>query len=381
MDLGKEYPNRMKRNTYPGTKKRGNLWSFYLYVDGKKVWHSGYQTQREAGEARIAAVSERNRGTYVRHDQVCVSDYISDVWLPSLNSQKPTTIHQYRQKAKYSVEFLGTKRMQDVRPVDIERMQTALLKQGLSPRTVSMATSVLNMAFKHAKDIGQVVASNPCERVRKPRKPSGSSVPRAMNPSQVASILSASEGTIWAGFVRLAFYTGARRGELIALRWGDIDFERATMVIGSNLVQVGGKVVEQSPKGGRARVVTLDEGTVSVLKVQRRRQVAQRLELGPYWKGDGEEWVTIRDDGSSVTPNAAGTAWVRLSRKAGVSGFRLHDSRHTHATHLLAAGVPLHVVAARLGHHDPMVTASTYAHVLDLQAVDASEAFVRAMQA
>lgn len=180
--------------------------------------------------------------------------------------------------------------------------------------------------------------------------------------------------------MRLSLYIGARRGEIIALRWRDIDWDAQTIRIASNIVQVQGELVEQTPKGGSSRVVKVDGETLAVLRAHRKMQNEQRLEQGPLWQGD-DDWITTRPDGSRCTPNAATDAWARVCAKAGISGYRLHDARHTHATHLLAAQVPLHVVAARLGHKDAMVTATVYAHVLDEQAVDASDTFVRAMQA
>ena len=370
-----------KRNTYPGTAKKRGRWYFYLNVEGKKRWHGSWVTQKEAADARAEALSARNKGSYVKHEKVTVQAYLEDEWLPTIPARvKPTTAKQYRDKAKYVIEILGTKRLHDVRPVDVEKMKAGLLARGLSPRTVTMAMQVFDAACKHARDVGQVIVVNPCDKVSKPRKAARDAKVQALSPAQVQAVLRASEGTQWQGFLRLAFYTGARRGELMGLRWSDVDFDAKAVTFRANIVHTDDGLTEQSPKSGRSRTVTVDDDTLAVLRLQRREQVAKRLELGQYWQGT-DEWVTIRPDGSDATPNAATVAWARFCRNAGVSGFRLHDTRHTHATHLLANGVPLHVVAARLGHRDPMVTASIYAHVLDRQAVDASAAFVDAMHA
>ena len=369
---------KIKKNSYPGTIKRGNTWSFYFNVDERKIWHSGFSSQKEAAEARSEALTARNRGTYVKSQNISIESYIETYWLPTLSSRvKPTTEKQYRQKTKYVIEIMGGRKIQDLRPVDVEQMKSKLLLRDSSPRTVAMAMQVLNMICQHARDVGQLIRTNPCEKVHKPRQIQGKEV-RAMTPEQVRSILTSSKEGQWAGFVRLAFYTGARRGELLGLRWTDINFKASTVTFKSNIVDTDDGMTEQSTKSGRGRTLTVDAQTLTVLRTQRTDQLAKRLELGEYWQGT-DDWVTVRPDGSRVTPNAATVAWKRICNKADVQGFRLHDARHTHATYLLASGVPLHVAAARLGHGDPMITAKTYAHVLDMQAIEASAVFTKAM--
>jgi integrase len=230
--------------------------------------------------------------------------------------------------------------------------------------------------MKHARDVGELIQSNPCDRVRKPKKLTPAQ--KVMSAEQVKSIDAISRGSQWSAFTRLAFYTGARRGELLALSWEDIDLDAATVTIHRNAVEIKGQRVEQTTKSGKPRIVTIDPDTVQILRSHRKEQNEQRLELGQYWQGRG--LVTCKEDGSDPLPKSATQAWARLAKKAGVSGFTLHDCRHAHATHLLAVGVPLHVVAARLGHTDAMVTATVYSHVLNSQAVDASVQFVIAMQ-
>ena len=370
---------RSRTSAYPGTSKKGNRWYYYLRVEGRKVWEGSFTTQREAGEARTAALARRDQGVYAPKSPVTVAQYF-DEWLPTLEAHlKPTTVHQYRQKSQYSIDALGDKPLQKVRAIDVEKMQQGLLKRGLSPRSVAMATQTLGAMFKHARDIGEVVQTNPVEKVRKPRQ-TKPKTKGALSGEQVARILVASTGTQWEAYIRLAIFTGARRGELTALRWRDIDWKSGTLRIASNIVATTDGLIEQSPKGGNSRVVTLDPETLMVLKTHRAKQNEQRLELGPYWLGD-QDWITASPEGVGFTPNAATRAWNAACKRAGVKGFRLHDARHTHATHLLASGVPLHVVAARLGHKDAMVTATIYAHVLDEQAVDAADAFAKAMQA
>jgi integrase len=256
----------------------------------------------------------------------------------------------------------------------VEQMQQSLLKEGLSPRSVQYVTVVLSMVLKHAWHVGGIIQANPCERVPKPRISRREK--KTLSPSQMKSILDETQGTSWEAFYRLAFFTGARRGELLALRWSDVDMEKGVLTIRSNIVEVDGRRVETSTKSGNPRKVTLDAATVAVLRNCRKAQISRQLELGEAWEGR-EEFITTKPDGSNVKPSSATQHWNRMCRRLGILEVRLHDSRHTHATLLLAAGEPLHVVADRLGHRDAMVTSTVYAHVLADQADRAADTFSR----
>ena len=177
---------------------------------------------------------------------------------------------------------------------------------------------------------------------------------------------------------RLAAYTGARRGELLALRWSDVDADAREVTISGSAAVVEGQRVEGTTKGGRSRVVGIDEETARALREHRRRQAAERLAAGALWTGDGAR-VFVTETGEPLYPDTVTALTTKLAARAGVPHCRLHDLRHLHATTLLLAGVPVHVVAARLGHADPAVTLRTYAHVVREQAASVADVFAAAV--
>jgi integrase len=366
----------VKRNTYPGTVKRGKTWSYAIRVDGKQMWKGGYRTQRDAFKAKTDALAKRNQGLLSQPERANLDSYMREIWLPSLRIKglKDTTINSYQDKVNTLSRILGAKRVQSIKPTHVEAMQKDLLSAGLSPRSVQYATAVLSMVLKHAWHVSGIIHSNPCDRVTKPRVIKTEK--QTLTTEQIRALLDETRGTEWEAFYRLAFFTGARRGELLALRWVDIDWEKRTVTIRSNIVQVGSERRETSTKSGDARVVTLDEGTLLVLRACRKEQMQRRLRLGEHWAGEGD-FITTKPDGSNLKPASATQHWGRTRKKLGIPDVRLHDSRHTHATLLLAAGEPLHVVADRLGHKDAMVTSTVYAHVLAEQADQAAETFAR----
>ncbi len=368
--------SKRNRNPYPGTIKRGQTWSYAIRVDGKQLWKGGFRTQREAFAAKTSALSQRNSGLLSQPERTTLDFYMREIWLPSLTIRglKATTIKSYEDKVRTLTQTLGSKKVQVIKPTHIEAMQKDLLNAGLSPRSVQYATAVLSMVLKHAWHVSGIIHSNPCDRVTKPRVVKTDK--QTLTTEQMRALLDEARGTEWEAFYRLAFFTGARRGELLALRWGDIDWDKRTVTIRSNIVQVGSERRETSTKSGNPRVVTLDDGTLLVLRACRKEQMQRRLQLGEHWAGD-EDFITTKPDGSNLKPGSATQHWGRTRKKLGIPNVRLHDSRHTHATLLLAAGEPLHVVADRLGHKDAMVTSTVYAHVLAEQADQAADTFAR----
>src|SRR3546814_3859467 len=145
----------------------------------------------------------------------------------------------------------------------------------------------------------------------------------------------------------LALATGLRRGELVALRWADVDMERSSLAVRRSTATVGYGTVEGTPKSGRARTIDLDEDTVKSLRSHRRAQLEERMAWGEAWTDSG--LVFTREDGTPLHPQTALWHLRRLSRAAGVPEVRLHDLRHTHATLGPAAGVPAKVMPERLG--------------------------------
>lgn len=261
-----------------------------------------------------------------------------------------------------------------------------------SPRTVAYVHAVLRKAFGDAVLVDQ--AARPTRsNVRSglgcvPPNPARSGRPRC------SGFLRGAETHRLFAFFHLAAYTGARRGELLNLRWRDVDLDGASAHIRGSAAFIAGERIEGTTKSGRSRTVSIDPGTVDVLKAHRKRQLADKLRGGQSWKcagKDAEGFVVATGWGEPIHPDTASslaTALIKLPNapKDGAPPAeplphkRLHDLRHIHATILLLAGVPVHVVAARLGHADPSITLRVYAHVVNQQLVEAAEIFARRVE-
>lgn len=176
----------------------------------------------------------------------------------------------------------------------------------------------------------------------------------------------------WAPLWTLAAATGMRRGELMALRWADVDLDAGVVHVERSVTQVGQERVYVSPKNHERRDVSIDPRTVATLRTWRKQQLSERLEWGSAYQGS-EDLLWTRQDGRPATPDCVTKTFATLTAALEVPRLKLHELRHSHATVLLRDGVPVHVVAKRLGHRDPSVTLNVYADAIpddDGRAVD-----------
>ncbi|MFC7384096.1 tyrosine-type recombinase/integrase [Sphaerisporangium rhizosphaerae] len=176
--------------------------------------------------------------------------------------------------------------------------------------------------------------------------------------------------------------------KLVNLRWSNVDFGGKTITIAGSAGVVDGERIEGTTKSGRIRVVSIDDETVAVLREHQARQEADKAAAGEEWSGPKDLHVFTTGFGRPIYPDTV-TQLIRDLVKAHNAAqpsaerlpfARLHDLRHVHATTLLLAGVPVHVVAARLGHADPAITLRVYAHVIRSAEASAADVFVQALK-
>ena len=381
-----------------GVMKRGTTWSYVIRVKdpetgiSKPRWVGGFATEHDAKAARDDARVNARKGQYIDRNSITVAAYL-DQWLEAHAVEvKPKTLQDYRHLIGRHVRpHIGDLRLQAITPARLTKLYRELATSGgrdgtgLSPRTVEYVHAVLRKAFHDAFVVDQILPSNPVERAKRPRK-ARSEPGRVWTPEQLRAFLdTASQHRLFA-FYRLAAYTGARRGELLNLRWHDIDLDHGEVSITGSAAVIAGQRIEGTTKSGRSRTVSIDPGTVQVLRDHRKRQAEERLKVGPEWCGT-DDYVFSTAWGKPIHPDTVSSLMTALinshndQQDEPLPHARLHDLRHVHATTLLLAGVPVHVVAARLGHADPSITLRVYAHVISNQLTEAADIFARAVAA
>lgn len=372
-----------------GVMQRGKKWAYVLRVPDpitgktKPLWVSGFDNANAAKLARDKARVALSSNTHVSPTKVTVGEYLES-WIEiHANQVKPTTLARYKIIINnYLIPEIGFMKLQELRPIHVQSLYAALLTRSsrsglpLSPRTVQVIGAVLKTALKNAVEVQGLIAFNPVSRVSTPK--GKGTIPTPLSIDELNTFLDTAKSHRLGFYFRLAAFTGARRGELLALRWADFDGRAIT--ISKTRSSAGKEVVElNTTKGGTngQRRVELDPDTVELFNAHANRQLAERLALGNLWQETG--YVFIQESGLPLFPNTVSSVFKKLLNKSGVRSTRLHDLRHLHATELLRLGEPLHVVAHRLGHRDAMVTATIYAHVSDQQAETASTRFANAV--
>jgi integrase len=375
-----------------GVTKRGTTWSYVVRVTdpetgrSKPKWVGGFPTEVAAKAARDEARVAARRGEYVDRSALTLAEFLREWQVSHSVAVKPKTMHGYRELAeRYVIPRIGGMRLQAVRPATLSRMYRDLLEGGghngraLCPRTVEMVHQMLSKAFRDAVRVEQLIPSSPVERATRPRVRSAE--PKTVwSPAELRAFLSVAARHRLGAFYRLAAYTGARTGELLHLRWSDVDLDAAEVTVTGSTDVIDGERHEGTTKGGRSRVVSLDAGTVEIMREHRRAQVAEQLAAGEWWQGDGD-LVFRADTGAALYPSTVSSLMRNLIATTALPHARLHDLRHVHATTLLLAGVPVHIVAARLGHADPSITLKVYAHVLREQTAGVADVFAQAIEA
>lgn len=336
----------------------GDRWRRFFSVKG---------TKKDAERALTEATHQRDTGIDLRPGQMTVSEYL-DRWLRDYakNNVAASTYEGYAAVVRLHLKpGLGAVKLAELRPAHIQAAYGLSLERDLSASSVRQHHRVLSQALKHAVR-WQLIARNPCDGVTSPR-PTRREM-RVIDEAGVRRLLEAAEGTGHEALINLAISTGARQGELLALRWSDVDFEGGSMQIVRTARYFVGKGVEFSePKTHRSRrPVALSEATLRVLRTHRTRQNERRLLVGPAWT-----------DFDLVFPSKIGTPMyarnlVRFFRatvdEAGIGPLRFHDLRHTAATLMLKKKVNPKVVSERLGHATVGFTLDAYSHVLpDMQ--------------
>ncbi|MBM7624744.1 tyrosine-type recombinase/integrase [Sporohalobacter salinus] len=359
-------------------RKRGDSWQVTVEagrdpITGKRkrIYETVDGTKKEA-EARMHELAhEVESGQYIEPSNLTVKEYLLQ-WLEDYceNTLAPSTFESYEMIIKsHLIPALGAIKLEDLEPMHIKKYQNHKLKSGrkdgkpggLSKRTVQYHHRVLSKALKHAVK-WRVIDNNPAEVIQAP-SPDTPEI-QAMTQEQIDNLLANANG--WAyNMIYIAIFTGMRRGEILALRWKDVDLEEQLIRVRQSVTEIsGGKLVFRKPKTkSSTRPINIDDDLVKLLKKARKEQKENKLRLGKKYNNE-YNLVICQTNGNPTKPRRATKRFNQAAKRANLEEFRLHDLRHTHATLMLKAGVHPKVVQERLGHSTITQTLDTYSHVV-----------------
>ncbi|MBA7572721.1 Tyrosine recombinase XerC [subsurface metagenome] len=310
------------------------------------------------------------QGAYIKPSQLTVAQFLEE-WLRDYarSNTAPRTCERYEGIVReHLIPALGSIPLVALQPQHIQKYYAQALesgrrdgKGGLSPLTVHKHHRILFESLRYGMRQG-ILIRNPAEAVTPPHGQSKEFTMLGAN--QLQLILDAARGTPYYALLFTKAYTGLRRGELLGLRWGDVDLDKSTLSVVQTLQQLrSGEYVFRKPKSKRGRrQIALSPSLAIMLWEHRVKQEHARQLLGkPLMPTD---LVFSHPDGRPFRPNTVTRAFQEITRPLGLKGVRLHDLRHAHATILLQQGIHPKIVQERLGHSSVATTLDIYSHVL-----------------
>ena len=348
-------------------------WVAYLRVNGKKKYFYD-DTQTGVTKKLRLAQRELEQGILATGPNQTVKQYL-EYWLEVRQStvKASTFISNRSHLGNRVIPILGHIKLQKITGDHIQSLYTHLLKDGLLPNTVRLIHTMLFTAFKDAIKWKRM-SRNPCKDATPPRQETHEIA--FITPEQARQLVEAARETPLECLITLAITTGMRRGELLALRWSDLDWDKKTVIVRHTVsyIRVGDKhdFFETDPKTASSnRTITLPEFVINALKVHRSRQLQQRLQAGVQWSEQNIVFSTKR--GKFYNISTLQEQFSKLLVKAGLPHMRFHDLRHSAATILMSMGVNIKVVQELLGHSNIGITLGLYSHVLPTMHKEAME--------
>ena len=370
----------------PNGSYRGGTWTAYWEEeragDGRRRQGSrgGFSTKRAALDYLAEVLTSKRVGAYVPPARTTFGRYLLEAWLPAQEQRlRASSFDDYRRRIEnHVVPALGGLGLQEIDAVRLDRLYSDLLAHGgprgrpLAPKSVRNVHVIISKALADATR-KRLVTRNVALDADPPRVPGPSEREMATwTPDELRLFLAATAPHRLAAAYVLAASTGMRRGEVLGLRWADVDLEAGTAAVRQTIVNVAYKVHVSEPKTARGRrTISLDPSTVAVLLAHREKQLNERSER----PGDfsDRDLVFARLDGRPIHPDYFSQTFDRTVKRLKLRRVRLHDLRHTYATLALRAGVDAKTVSARLGHSTVAFTLDVYTKAvpqLDREAAD-----------
>ena len=346
----------------------------YRDDDERSIRKSFYGPDEAAVLRKMKDAAKRIEADLTPTDSTMLAAAWLTMWtetiLPSSN-RKDTTKELYRTLTRTHLvgSSLAGMRLGKIRPSHVETLVRELAAKGLSQSSVRSVYTVLRSALDGAVRDG-LLGLNPAARVDRPSVTRHEA--RHLSGSEVRAIVEAAASSRYQPARALIASTGMRRGEALALGWEHIDFTKRLVKVRGTLSRVNGSLIITEPKTANSRRdIVLTDGMVKMLTRHGTVQKAERLRAGNQWIQTG--LVFTSELGTAVDPRNLLRVFCQAAKSAGIENVGLHTLRHSAATAMLDAGVPLHVVSRILGHSSVAITGDVYGHLVDSTQADAMD--------
>lgn len=360
------------------TTKSGEI-RYQITVEGERdpltgkrnrVYKNVKGSKREARSVMHQMIVDMQQGAITKKSNKSVEDWMQE-WIANyLPNIEETTRVGYKTKIRcYIVPAIGDILITSLKTEHIQKMINDMLDRGLSPKNIRDTFNNVNAAMKKAVKI-RLIPYNPCEAVELPKLKKYRA--EVYSTEMIHNLLDCARETDMYMPILLLVTAGLRRGELLALRWKDIDFKNNILKVRKNMVNGENGCIIKAPKSEAGiRDIHLGEEVMSELRNARLEYMNEAFTYGGGFQNLG--FIIHQKDGSPIHPDSMTRKWARFLKTNDLPKIRLHDLRHSNATALMQAGVNPRVVQQRLGHSDVNITLNTYTHVLPEMDMDAAE--------
>lgn len=354
--------SRKKRGQNQGSVsiRKDGTYQAQISVDGKRK-SKYFKTKKEAQVWLTDTLYQIQNGMFNSGPQITVSECLEQWLVASKDSIRPKTHIQYCQIVEQHINpFLGKVKLSDLRPEMIQALYNQKTNSGTGSRTVRLTHSVLHVALNQALKLG-LIYRNPSDAVKRPKLIKAEM--KVLDENQARSLLIAAKGNRLEALYKLELTTGLREGEILGLKWSDLNWESHQLNIQRQLQRISGiglQFAEPKSAAGR-RMILLGSDTIEYLKVHSSKQHLERTFAGDSWQEN--DLIFPCSKGTALDPRNLFRQFKLLLKRAKLPDIRFHDLRHTAATLMLRQGVSIKVVQERLGHSDASMTLNVYSHV------------------
>jgi integrase len=366
------------------TRKRGKTWTAYWDLSAdvqtgerRQTSKGGFRTQKTAQQHLATVVVQVGEGTYVAPSKTPFARFLADEWLPGIKATvRPLSHTRYERIVKTYIvaRDIGSVPLSGLSPGHFNGLYAELDRDGLSVATRRLTHAVLRRSLNDAVRWGKL-ARNPATAADPPS--AERTRVESWQPNELRRFLAHVADDRLFALWRLAATTGMRRGELLGVPWRSVNLEAGSLRVEQQLIPTKGGATFGPPKSRSSeRTISLDPVTVQALRRHRDAQLLERGLAGPAYEDN--DLMFADQLGRPVHPQRLTERFARHRKAAGIPVGSLHVLRHTAATIALTNGIPLHVVAARLGD-DPKTILATYAHLLPHSDAEAAAVVAEAL--
>lgn len=330
------------------------------------------KTQKEVSKKLKELTSSIDNGTYFAPNKITLGQWL-DIWVKEyLNDIKPSTKAIYASQVDNHIKpSLGMAQLSKLDAHTVQRFYNSLMQKGLSPKTIKNIHGVLHKALDQAVSI-KYINFNPSSGARLPRvtRPKLN----ALDDGQISDFLSAIKGHKFEALFTAALFTGMREGEILGLRWEQVDFENGTILIDKQLQYDRSSENVYSittPKNNSSRTIRPASFIIDILKDVKNAQQGQKGFLADVWADSG--FVFVNELGEHLSIRTVYKSFKAVAESIGLPELRFHDLRHSYAVASIRSGDDIKTVQENLGHATAAFTLDVYGHVTkDMQKISSS---------